>query len=208
VPSAILTGVSRRKDDTTMNMPVHSSMVMPSPIGQLLMEASPMGLVRVAFLTDEEAAALPPLSLGLNPNSTGSSILVAAASQLGAYFAGKRRGFDLPLDLKGTDFQRSVWRAVLKIPYGETRDVAWLATEAGTPASLLDVAQAGASTPSPSSFPVTGSPHRQAQKVATSVVRSGSSSCCATRGRLSALHGPHKVCEGRYGCLLPPPSSC
>jgi methylated-DNA-[protein]-cysteine S-methyltransferase len=138
-----------RKDDTTMNTPVHSSMVMPSPIGQLLMESSPMGLMRLSFLTDEEAATLPPLSLGLNPNSTGSSILVAAASQLGAYFAGKRRGFDLPLDLKGTDFQRSVWRAVLKIPFGEKQDVAWLASEIGVPGQVDDVAQAIGATPVP-----------------------------------------------------------
>jgi methylated-DNA-[protein]-cysteine S-methyltransferase len=138
---------NRRKDDTTMNQPAHSTMVMPTPIGQVLMESSPMGLVRVAFLTDEEAASLPPLSLGLNPNSTGSSILVAAASQLGAYFAGKRKGFDLPLDLKGTDFQRLVWRAVLKIPCGETRDDAWLAAEVG--ASPADVAQARTANPVP-----------------------------------------------------------
>jgi methylated-DNA-[protein]-cysteine S-methyltransferase len=132
-----------------MNTPVHSSMVMPSPIGQLLMESSPMGVMRLAFLTDDEAAALPPLSLGLNPNSTGSSILVAAASQLGAFFAGKRRGFDLPLDLKGSDFQRSVWRAMLKIPFGETQDVAWLANEIGAPGQADDVAQAIAANPVP-----------------------------------------------------------
>lgn len=132
-----------------MNMPAQSSMVMPSPIGQLLMEASPMGLVRLAFLTDDEAATLPALSLGLNPNSTGSSILVAAASQIGAYFAGKRRGFDLPLDLKGSDFQRAVWRAVLKIPFGDTQDLAWLAQEVGSPGQEADVAQARAANPVP-----------------------------------------------------------
>jgi methylated-DNA-[protein]-cysteine S-methyltransferase len=132
-----------------MNMPAQSSMVMPSPIGQLLMEASPMGLVRLSFLTDEEAASLPSLSLGLNPNSTGSSILVAAASQIGAYLAGKRRGFDLPLDLKGTDFQRSVWRAVLKVPFGETQSLAWLAQEVGAPGQMAEVAQAKAANPVP-----------------------------------------------------------
>ena len=44
----------------------------------------------------------------------------AVAEQLDAYFAGERRDFDLPLDLRGTPLQVAVWRALLEIPYGET----------------------------------------------------------------------------------------
>ena len=44
-----------------------------------------------------------------------------AAGQLAEYFAGKRRVFELPLDPQGTKFQKSVWTALQKIPYGETR---------------------------------------------------------------------------------------
>ena len=48
-------------------------------------------------------------------------MLKEAAAQLRDYFAGRRRGFDLPLDPHGTEFQRRVWQALAEIPYGETR---------------------------------------------------------------------------------------
>ncbi len=51
--------------------------------------------------------------------------------QLGEYFAGTRRSFDLPLDYPGTVFQRRVWEGLLRIPYGETRSYARLAEEIG-----------------------------------------------------------------------------
>lgn len=53
--------------------------------------------------------------------------LVEARRQLEEYFAGARRGFDLPLDLPGTPYQRRVWAELLRIPYGETRTYAELA---------------------------------------------------------------------------------
>lgn len=48
------------------------------------------------------------------------SVLQAARSQLDEYLAGNRMGFDLPLLLVGSDFQQSVWRALIEVPYGET----------------------------------------------------------------------------------------
>ena len=48
-------------------------------------------------------------------------LLIEAALQLVDYFTGKRKGFDLPLAPKGTDFQKAVWEALQQIPYGETR---------------------------------------------------------------------------------------
>ena len=56
-----------------------------------------------------------------------------AAAQVRAYLDGARRAFDLPLDLRGTDFQRSVWEAVRRIPYGQTRTYGEIATAAGRP---------------------------------------------------------------------------
>ena len=44
-----------------------------------------------------------------------------AKRQLDDYFAGRRREFDLPLDLRGTEFQKRVWAELMRIPYGETR---------------------------------------------------------------------------------------
>lgn len=54
-------------------------------------------------------------------------ILKEAAKQLQEYFSGQRKQFDLPLEIVGTDFQKRVWQALQKIPYGETcsyKDVA------------------------------------------------------------------------------------
>ena len=57
----------------------------------------------------------------------------AAGEQLDQYFAGERRDFDLPLDLRGTPFQRRVWQALLTIPYGETRSYGEIAAQIGRP---------------------------------------------------------------------------
>jgi O-6-methylguanine DNA methyltransferase len=67
--------------------------------------------------------------------------------QLDEYFAGRRRGFDLPLDLRGTPFQLAVWRAVCAIPYGETRSYAEIARTIGRPAAWRAVGAANAINP-------------------------------------------------------------
>ena len=54
-------------------------------------------------------------------------------SQLSEYFAGDRRIFDLPLALRGSEFQERAWRALLRIPYGQTRSYAALAEDLGSP---------------------------------------------------------------------------
>jgi len=60
-------------------------------------------------------------------------LLKKAAKQFDEYFAGKRKSFDLPLALNGTDFQISVWNVLLKIPYGKTRCYGEIAAQAGNP---------------------------------------------------------------------------
>lgn len=62
--------------------------------------------------------------------------------QLAEFFAGKRRAFDLPLDYPGTDFQRRVWQALLRIPYGETRCYADIARQLGKPGASRAVGHA------------------------------------------------------------------
>jgi methylated-DNA-[protein]-cysteine S-methyltransferase len=56
-----------------------------------------------------------------------------AAAQLAEYFAGRRRKFDLPLALRGTDFQLSVWKILQAIPYGHTLSYGEVAARAGNP---------------------------------------------------------------------------
>lgn len=63
-------------------------------------------------------------------------------AELAEYFAGRRRSFDLPLDYRGTAFQRRVWEALLRIPYGRTRGYAELAAELGAPGAARAVGNA------------------------------------------------------------------
>ncbi len=69
-------------------------------------------------------------------------VLESLSAQLDAYFAGRLRHFDVPLETPGTDFQRSVWERLLEIPYGETRSYADLAETLGRPTATRAVARA------------------------------------------------------------------
>ncbi len=71
-----------------------------------------------------------------------SEVLRMAAEQLDAYFAGERIGFAVPLLFAGTDFQKSVWQALLEIPYGHTISYAELAARLGKPSAVRAVANA------------------------------------------------------------------
>ena len=79
--------------------------------------------------------------------------LVAAVAQLEEYFAGDRRHFDLPLELAGTDFQKSVWLELAQIPYGETVSYAELALMVGRPHAYRAVGQANGANPIPIVLP-------------------------------------------------------
>jgi len=67
--------------------------------------------------------------------------------QLDAYFAGKLRQFDVPLDLRGTEFQRSVWKQLLGIPYSETRSYGQVAHALSCPKAGRAVGRANGSNP-------------------------------------------------------------
>jgi methylated-DNA-[protein]-cysteine S-methyltransferase len=79
----------------------------------------------------------------------GNPLLLEAARQLGAYFAGTLRDFCLPLDLQGTEFQRRVWRQVESIPYGETRSYLQIAAAIGSPRGVRAVGAANGANPAP-----------------------------------------------------------
>jgi methylated-DNA-[protein]-cysteine S-methyltransferase len=83
------------------------SRAVDTPIGTLGLLGSNAGLSRVLWSAN-----------GLRNES--SALLDEVAAQLGAYFAGERIEFDLPLDLDGTEFQRRCWLALATIPYGQT----------------------------------------------------------------------------------------
>src|SRR5438874_1858399 len=91
------------------------SKTVASPVGRLTLVASDTGLA--AVLWENDSPRRVPLTVeGEDPNHP---VLREAERQLQEYFAGKRTAFDLPLDFQGTDFQKRVWKALLKIPFGE-----------------------------------------------------------------------------------------
>jgi methylated-DNA-[protein]-cysteine S-methyltransferase len=67
--------------------------------------------------------------------------------ELERYFAGRQRNFTFDLDLRGTDFQRRCWQALLKIPFGETRTYAEIARTVGQPRGFRAVGMANHDNP-------------------------------------------------------------
>jgi methylated-DNA-[protein]-cysteine S-methyltransferase len=114
-----------------------------SPVGPLTLVASDTGLAAVLWPNDD------PLRVRLGPATPHGEhpILIDTARQLGEYFAGIRTRFDLPLDWRGTAFQKQVWSALLAIPYGETRSYGALARTIGRPAASRAVGAANGRNP-------------------------------------------------------------
>src|SRR5438270_6341879 len=88
---------------------------VPSPVGPLTLT--------------EADGCITRLGWGGSRRGQETALLREARRQLAAYFAGRLRDFDLPLALAGSPFQQRVWRAMQRIPYGETRSYGELAHE-------------------------------------------------------------------------------
>jgi O-6-methylguanine DNA methyltransferase len=104
----------------------------------LRLVASPSGLRSVRFGAADPAGG---------ERSDGNALLVEAVRQLRAYFAGELRAFNLALDPAGTEFQKRVWKALLEIPYGETRSYGDLAEAIGSPKAVRAVGAANGANP-------------------------------------------------------------
>ena len=113
--------------------------VVPSPIGELVLTSDGTNLTGVYM-------GAPPR--GIDPSwQEDPTPFGAAVDQLDAYFAGRRRAFDLPLAPVGTAFQLTVWEALRTIPYGETRSYGQLAAQIGRPRASRAVGAANGSNP-------------------------------------------------------------
>jgi AraC family transcriptional regulator of adaptative response/methylated-DNA-[protein]-cysteine methyltransferase len=116
-----------------------------SPVGPLLLGATGGGVALLEF-TDRRALETQLATLR---KRTGRALVPGtndhvetAKEQLGEYFAGRRRDFELPIEAPGTPFENEVWDALRRIPYGETRSYEQLATEVGRPGGSRAVGQA------------------------------------------------------------------
>jgi len=114
-----------------------------SPVGELTLVASDKGLT--AILWENEAP--DRVRLGAMEERPDHPVLAEAAEQITEYFAGNRERFTVPLDFRGTEFQKSVWTALLTIPFGETRSYAEIARQIGRPTAFRAVGAANGRNP-------------------------------------------------------------
>lgn len=125
----------------------------PSPIGDLLLAATTHGLALVEFAGSAEGldATLERLAREVSPRVLRApGRLGEAARQVDEYFAGARRAFDLPLDLRlAHGFRRTVLDHLLAIGYGRTASYAQVAAAAGNPRAVRAVGSACAHNPVP-----------------------------------------------------------
>jgi len=101
-----------------------------SPIGDIIIAEYLGKIVFLEFLGNNRAKMiLDKISklLDIKPQKGPTPILKRAEKQLNQYFVGKLRDFDLPIQLIGTDFQKSVWRQLNSIRFGDTKDYGWMA---------------------------------------------------------------------------------
>lgn len=109
-----------------------------SPIGIIYVIADESGLRRIELFEED-------WNMFLKENPTIKEDMAfcgEALHQLDEYFNGRRKEFDLPLSIEGTDFRKKVWNALLKIPYGEVRSYADVAEMIGNPKAVRAVGQA------------------------------------------------------------------
>jgi methylated-DNA-[protein]-cysteine S-methyltransferase len=125
--------------------------ILDSPVGPLLIAATPAGLVRVAFAIEGHDAVLQNLADRISPRILAAPAqLDDVARELGEYFGGHRRSFDLPLDWRlSAGFRATVQQHLAEIGYGRTASYAAIAQLAGNPKAIRAAASACATNPLP-----------------------------------------------------------
>ena len=115
-----------------------------SPVGRLKLVASDRGLVAILWEADEKKKRV---TLPAAEKDDRHPFLVEAEGQLTDYFGGRRKRFTIKFDLRGTPFQKKVWRALLRIPFGETRTYSEIARQLGNPGAARAVGAANGKNP-------------------------------------------------------------
>lgn len=138
---------------------------LATPMGALWLFAGERGLLSIALPNEPRAQAIRRLERAHGPltiadvddqrdaHAPAEAQLALALAELRAYFADGRTRFTVPLDLRGTAFQRSVWLAVAEIPPGATRSYSEIAAEIGRPATVRAVGAANGANPLPPIIP-------------------------------------------------------
>lgn len=125
--------------------------VVETPIGALRLAVSEAGVARIGL----PRSSGPGFAGWLRSSFADAErvpwlpLLDKLSQELIEYFGGRRREFEVPLDLRGTEFQLSVWREIAAIPYGETRTYGGIADAAGRPRAVRAVGTATGNNPVP-----------------------------------------------------------
>ena len=114
-----------------------------SPVGKLALVASDQALVAILWENDDPKR----VRLDESTENLYHPVLVRAEGELEEYFAGRRSEVSIPLDLRGTSFQKQVREALLGIPFGETRAYGQLAAQLGNPKATRAIGAANGRNP-------------------------------------------------------------
>jgi methylated-DNA-[protein]-cysteine S-methyltransferase len=125
-------------------MDQHYTTTFDSRVGELTLIATDLGLRAVKWPV-ERVGRLPLPDEMIS--SSDHPVLEATRVQLEEYFNGERTEFDLPLDLRGTDFQKSAWIALASIPYGETATYGEQAARIDRPKAVRAIGAANGRNP-------------------------------------------------------------
>lgn len=117
--------------------------VVDSPVGKLTLVASLQGLVAILWENDDPRR----VRLDAPVESDNDPVLIQTETELQEYFSGGRDTFTVPLDMRGTPFQKQVWEALRQVPFGETRTYGELAKQLGNPTATRAVGAANGRNP-------------------------------------------------------------
>ena len=130
-----------------MKLPEDASLattIIKTPVGEMRAAATDRGLCVLLFPNKETVWPAREGSAGARKH------LAETRKALDEYFSGRRKEFSgIALDMRGTDFQRSVWSALLTIPFGETRSYGDIAKQIGNPKAVRAVGLANGQNPVP-----------------------------------------------------------
>lgn len=118
-----------------------------SPVGPLLLAGEGSALRLLSFPSGDKAVS-PQEGWPFDP-----SPFDVVRRQLDGYFSGQLRAFSLPLDIRGTDFQKKIWASLATIPYAETRSYGDIARSLGSPGASRAVGAANGANPLPIILP-------------------------------------------------------
>jgi len=116
---------------------------MDSPVGKLKLVASATALAAVIWEKDGPNR----VKIDMMKHDSRHPVLVETERQLTEYFSGTRTEFDLPLEPQGSEFQKKIWQALRKIPFGQTRSYLDLAKAVGAPKACRAVGAANGKNP-------------------------------------------------------------